>query len=93
LRILKKETSSLLLRQAIFAAQENLSILMQEKEDVLKSEEDRLLAMDKDVLARVTFMEEFLEALAVSWEGEGKRKRESNNILAKVYFESRTRGA
>lgn len=65
LRFLKRETGSLLLRQSIATAQKNLSVLLQEKEEVMKSEEDRLLAMDKDVLARVTFMEEFLEELAV----------------------------
>lgn len=66
LRILKKETSCLFLHEAIDTAQDGLRILLQEKEELTMSEEERLLSMDKDSLARVTFMEEFLDSLVVT---------------------------
>jgi hypothetical protein len=52
---------------------------LQENEYTLKSEEDRLLSMDKDLLAKVTFMEEFLEALAVC-ENRVDRDRERERV-------------
>lgn len=55
-----------MLRESIAEAQEGLGALIKEKEERAQSEEDRLLSMDKDLLAKVTFMEEFLESLSVS---------------------------
>lgn len=54
-----------ILREAIAKEQEGLGSLLKEKEERAQSEEDRLLSMDKDLLAKVTFMEEFLESLSV----------------------------